>query len=607
MRSILLTLAFAWLIASVSGGPAWADPAAPGEITSYSTIHSIGIEWPIAGDANHNATCRVQYRQRGGLVWKDALPLFRVDYAWYYASEKAEHPINMFAGSILFLWPDTVYEVKLDLADPDGGEAHRTIEVRTRPVPVEPHEGPRFHVAPGAGGGDGSEWNPFQGLAAAQASAQPGAVFLLHKGDYGAFAFEKSGAPGRYMVWKAAGDGEAILRQAKVSADHVWFEGLCLQRGEEANGLVASGAPADVVVVRNRFTGFHYSILLSRGSRDWYIADNVIVGDKDIENRGNDKQPLSGEGIELNHSGGHVVAYNSISRVADGFSYPDRNVDVYGNDIFDVTDDAAEPDRGFANVRIWGNRMYNYGFSGLSFQPMKCGPWYILYNQIAGPAWQDVKEVRYPHVFKFRVQDRFLLAHNTIVTAGNLDVYMDSLMTSICRNNLFISAMGRKPLWVAMRHRDPKSASHVLPMQRPDWRTDVDYNGYDWGDDPKDWKTPVFRYDGWTKDVRGNYFVDLASFSKSVGIEQHGLRVRKEEVFENYDLPATPGRVRPVVLTLRPGGNAVDAGSALPGINDGFAGKAPDLGAYELGRPLPHYGPRLDEKTMREHAFYWAR
>jgi hypothetical protein len=29
----------------------------------------------------------------------------------------------------------------------------------------------------------------------------------------------------------------------------------------------------------------------------------------------------------------------------------------------------------------------------------------------------------------------------------------------------------------------------------------------------------------------------------------------------------------------------------LPTITDGFAGRGPDLGAYEFGRPVPHYGP----------------
>ena len=43
---------------------------------------------------------------------------------------------------------------------------------------------------------------------------------------------------------------------------------------------------------------------------------------------------------------------------------------------------------------------------------------------------------------------------------------------------------------------------------------------------------------------------------------------------------------------LRPGGKAVDAGVHIPTVNDGFAGSAPDLGALEVGKPEPHYGPR---------------
>ena len=43
---------------------------------------------------------------------------------------------------------------------------------------------------------------------------------------------------------------------------------------------------------------------------------------------------------------------------------------------------------------------------------------------------------------------------------------------------------------------------------------------------------------------------------------------------------------------LRPGSAAIDRGVAIPNINDGFTGKAPDLGALEAGQPLPTYGPR---------------
>jgi hypothetical protein len=43
---------------------------------------------------------------------------------------------------------------------------------------------------------------------------------------------------------------------------------------------------------------------------------------------------------------------------------------------------------------------------------------------------------------------------------------------------------------------------------------------------------------------------------------------------------------------LKANSKAIDAALALPTINDGFTGAAPDLGALELGRPEPHYGPR---------------
>ena len=43
---------------------------------------------------------------------------------------------------------------------------------------------------------------------------------------------------------------------------------------------------------------------------------------------------------------------------------------------------------------------------------------------------------------------------------------------------------------------------------------------------------------------------------------------------------------------LRPGSAAVDRGIALPNIKDGFTGPAPDLGALEIGQPVPVYGPR---------------
>ena len=43
---------------------------------------------------------------------------------------------------------------------------------------------------------------------------------------------------------------------------------------------------------------------------------------------------------------------------------------------------------------------------------------------------------------------------------------------------------------------------------------------------------------------------------------------------------------------MKAGSKAADAGMKIPNVNDGFAGRAPDLGALEVGQRPPHYGPR---------------
>jgi hypothetical protein len=157
---------------------------------------------------------------------------------------------------------------------------------------------------------------------------------------------------------------------------------------------------------------------------------------------------------------GHTVAHNRITNVADGVSTPRTNVDIFGNDIFDTADDGLELDFGLANVRVWRNRIHNAYHNGISFQPQNSGPWYIVRNQIVGSAEAP---------FKFRTTDRFVLVNNTIVNfAGEMICCSQShLLRGFLRNNLWISAR-------AVRSGTSKALS--------DWRTDIDYDGFDWGD-----------------------------------------------------------------------------------------------------------------------------
>ncbi len=525
----------------------------PGELRSYATIHSIGVEWDITGDADHDAECQVQYRVEGASAWNQALSLFRVDF----------NDANMLAGSIFFLEPGTSYQVQLDLVDPDGGSDSQTVTIATRAVPSQPTGGRTFHVVPGTAGGDGSEGDPFQGIDTAQAAAQPGDIFLLHAGNYGGRVyFGVSGAAGNHIVWKGAGDGDAILDGVRIAADHIWLEGLWIVTpDDDDNGLLTYYEPEDVVITGNTFTDCHYCIRLNHGGENWTITDNLIVGDVSP-----DSGSFDGEGIELQHSSGHVVAYNSISYVADGVSYPDHNCDIYGNDIFDVSDDGIEPDYGYANVRVWGNRISNAYHNGISFQPMNGAPWYILRNQVAAPV---------ESALKFRDQvDRALIAHNTFVGwRGVQKSGAEYLLAVQSNNNLWISVTD----WYAWENGSGGT---------PDWRTDLDYDGFDWGDNVYAFK--------WGSDSR---YPDLPSFVSATGLEPHAIHVDKDACFETFDVPNAPPASMPAqFMTLDPGCNAVDVGVVLANINEDFNGSAPDLGAYEVDASLPHYGPRpVDE------------
>ena len=364
----------------------------------------------------------------------------------------------MLAGSMLFLNPDTPYEIRLTLTDPDGGADQQTVVVATRPVPVMPAAGRSFHVVPGSGGGDGSASESVQGRSRpARSFAQPGDTSSSTPEITADASRSPSPAPRlATSCGSRAGDGEALFAGIDVSASYVWLEGLTLR--DQPFALMSKNAPTGVVISRCSFFNNHYSIYLQRGGSNWYIADNTIVGDTPYTT-----ESLDGEGIELNgysvDSFGHVVAHNSISNTADGISNGTYNIDVFGNDIFDTSDDGFEGDPGGVNIRVWGNRIHNAAHNGISYQPQNGSPWYIIRNQLVG--FMEAP-------FKFRTTDRSVIVHNTIVMWGKMICCNDAhLLRSIVRNNLWVSVAGGQ-IW--------DFGSSVK-----DWRSDFNNDGFDWG------------------------------------------------------------------------------------------------------------------------------
>src|ERR1700687_1723303 len=178
----------------------------PGEfIIDHPTLINLGFEWLIEGDDNRNAQVEVSYRQRGETQWKAGLPLLRLQGERIYQNQGVFDVIspNMFAGSILDLQPDTEYEARFVMSDPDGiaGQngktATKTVTVRTRPEP-KPYAGGRvFHVYPTSYKGTKIEpafdalmcaYNYYCGggdtVTAGRPRVKPGDTILVHAGLY---------------------------------------------------------------------------------------------------------------------------------------------------------------------------------------------------------------------------------------------------------------------------------------------------------------------------------------------------------------------------------------------------------------------------------------
>ncbi|MCL2641034.1 MAG: hypothetical protein FWD53_09340, partial [Phycisphaerales bacterium] len=197
-------------------------------VLEHPTLRSLGAYWIIQGDENKNATVSLEYRALSDKEnvppspWVRGHDFLRVEKgsndkgAPSKRQENTKLPIPadswLFAGSALLLKPDTTYELKLTLRDPDGGFAERVLKSRTIAEPVMPMGNgmKAFYVEPGNGGGTGTIDDPFKGIAAANAKAEPGSLFMLRRGIYPPAVLTRSGEPGKPIVWK--GTPGAIIR-----------------------------------------------------------------------------------------------------------------------------------------------------------------------------------------------------------------------------------------------------------------------------------------------------------------------------------------------------------------------------------------------------------
>jgi hypothetical protein len=343
-----------------------------------------------------------------------------------------------------------------------------------------------------------------------------------------------------------------------------------------------------------------------QGSRDFNITDNVFVGrepeDRIITSRRDADRSFiqrvaSYYAVKV-YGQGHVIAYNRVERFFDGLDVDTHGtpesrqdwksvaIDIYNNDLRIMNDNFIEADGGTHNIRVLRNRCLNAGQAGLTAQPVMGGPAYFVRNVVINTPHKPA--VKYWGMRGSGV----LVYHNTFLTfmarphKGVSNVHY--------RNNLFLPP--------------DESNEPVAGLMTYTAYSTSDHNGFR----VQGTTVAPFAWNGPQRGVLRDYtlndegfttFTSFDEYRRASGLEAHSIEV-DYDLFERCPHP----HIRPLDidgenafalhdasdydLRLRAGAAAVDAGTRLPNVDDGFTGNAPDLGAYERGQPVPHYGPR---------------
>jgi hypothetical protein len=490
---------------------------------------------------------------------------------------------------------------------------------------------------------------------------RPGDTILVHAGLYKYNRYEYTNDPtvnrtvpldGTYyltadgtlempIVIKAAGDGEVIFDGAGNfalfdvrAADYTYFEGITFRNAEI--GILAGtqfiAGSKGLTVKHSTFEHVGAGIFTNfAGSSNFYIADNRFVGRNDPNHvigwSGNIWTPFNGvEGqkfppamasyvaVKL-YGPGHVVAFNYIADFHDGINvetygnpdgstasgpgivegphYPtqeywDRRpvaIDFYNNYITNSHDNPIEADGSMHNVRVMRNMLINHASHAFCNQPTLGGPVYWIRNiayHLPGGSTRLTNGAAGAMFFNNTV-----LSETAVQGASNIT----------WRNNLFLGE---------------NAAPAIFSVTTYTAYTSSDYNGFRPNASAEaafQWSSPAgtradFPGPNHNPKMETQRFPTLAAFSAATGQDRNSVLVDYDVFVDVPRLDAQDAntvqkiyRAQDVDFRLKAGSAAIDRGIALPNVTEGFAGKAPDLGAVEFGQQLAHYGPRTAPAT----------
>ena len=522
-----------------AGPDAWAVP----------TFESFGLYYsrPIAAQP-----CRVRYRPANTTDWREGYPLV------YDQRER------QYRGSLVGLKPDTLYDIRLES---DGEPAELQARTRSEEFPIG-----KTTFLPGGTtdetltireGGTGRAWHLF--------TPAPGKKYVndvFNLADYN-IVVEAEYVILRGLELKNAGIHGVLIRPG---VQNVVIEDCHITRWGRFTGSVSWGLKIDM----------DSAIYAESDAGHLVVQRNLIEYPRGGSSDWETGHPEGPQGISMiNTRGGNIIRYNTIRSTEDhgfndgigganNFSFqgsPNRDSDIYGNIISNCWDDCIESEGANMNVRIWSNYIY-HSFVDIATAATSMGPIYIFRNVFGesrvthrDPVGGNMIKtgMNYLTMDGERVSTglgyRFIFHNTALQPSGPLNVFSGhELHNAVTRNNIFYCP-GR-----------------AYPQDR--------------GEPPNDFQHDL------TGNLLGGGGLVRSMFLSSdrlewylaptMNIVQVGrvLSITKKVVIDDD----------PVAQIANP---AIDAGVRLPGFNDDFTGAAPDIGAFENGRPPLRFGREM--------------
>ena len=264
-------------------------------------------------------------------------------------------------------------------------------------------------------------------------------------------------------------------------------------------------------------------------------------------------EPMTGRGTVIRRNTFHHY-FDGLGVCPETTAGVTNETDVYENLVHDAGDDGMETDGRCSNVRIWENTFHDV-LAGISLAPALTGPVYAIRNLVYRTGAGNSSYTGM--FFKFNsgggASGPMFLFHNTgdavLPANSGFDIRSPGTWSRLyARNNI----------WSATEYA-VVNANTAQPL-------DLDYD---------DLWTTLSGELAWWSSLSDRHLNTLAELQAATGLEVHGRSVAPEFVDAgagNYRLNATS--------------RLVNAGLVIPGINDGYTGSRPDLGAFEFtGRP----------------------